>query len=79
MKKEVRKKQNFTETWTVDEVSSELKMDKRNVKKRLEWWQNSGVVYVSSVNKAYELEMFDIALNELKLSSRLSIKFLSIA
>ncbi|CAG9536340.1 unnamed protein product [Cercopithifilaria johnstoni] len=35
------------ETWTVDEVAVELKMDKRNVKKRLEWWQNSGVVYAS--------------------------------
>ncbi|VDO53201.1 unnamed protein product [Onchocerca flexuosa] len=36
------------ETWTVDEMASELKMDKRNVKKRLEWWQNSGVVYASA-------------------------------
>uniref|UniRef100_A0A0R3RFV7 Anaphase-promoting complex subunit 2 n=1 Tax=Elaeophora elaphi TaxID=1147741 RepID=A0A0R3RFV7_9BILA len=36
------------ETWTVDEVAAELKMDKRNVKKRLEWWQNSGVVYAST-------------------------------
>ncbi|EJW81558.1 hypothetical protein WUBG_07532 [Wuchereria bancrofti] len=35
------------ETWTVDEMAAELKMDKRNVKKRLEWWQNSGVVYAS--------------------------------
>ncbi|VDM98203.1 unnamed protein product [Thelazia callipaeda] len=33
------------ESWTIDEISVELKMDKRNVKKRLEWWQNSGVVY----------------------------------
>ncbi|VIO90833.1 Anaphase-promoting complex subunit 2-like [Brugia malayi] len=36
------------ETWTVDEMAAELKMDKRNVKKRLEWWQNSGVVYASA-------------------------------
>ncbi|VBB27513.1 unnamed protein product [Acanthocheilonema viteae] len=36
------------EIWTVDEVAAELKMDKRNVKKRLEWWQNSGVVYAST-------------------------------
>lgn len=45
----------FTETWTVDEMAAELKMDKRNVKKRLEWWQNSGVVYASAVSKALEL------------------------
>lgn len=25
-------------------------MDKRNVKKRMEWWQNNGVVYVITKN-----------------------------
>lgn len=43
----------FVEIWAVDEMAAELKMDKRNVKKRLEWWQNSGVVYASMVNEVF--------------------------
>uniref|UniRef100_A0A914R5T3 Cullin family profile domain-containing protein n=1 Tax=Parascaris equorum TaxID=6256 RepID=A0A914R5T3_PAREQ len=34
----------FKESWTISEMTSALGMEKRNVRKRLEWWQNGGMV-----------------------------------
>lgn len=32
----------------ISEMTSVLGMEKRNVRKRLEWWQNSGIVTLTT-------------------------------
>ncbi|MFH4973965.1 hypothetical protein AB6A40_000674 [Gnathostoma spinigerum] len=35
------------ESWSVDDITSELGMDKRNVRKYLDWWRNSGLLSIA--------------------------------
>uniref|UniRef100_A0A183TWI9 Anaphase-promoting complex subunit 2 n=1 Tax=Toxocara canis TaxID=6265 RepID=A0A183TWI9_TOXCA len=49
------------ETWTLNEMASVLEMDKRNVKKRLEWWQNSGIVAIATKSSDSESETWCLA------------------
>ncbi|VDN22389.1 unnamed protein product [Gongylonema pulchrum] len=60
------------ETWTVDEIAAELQMDKRSLKRRLEWWQNNGLIY-SSLGES-EAKTWHLATGSSKMS-RLQLEY----
>lgn len=49
------------ESWMISEMTSVLGMEKRNVRKRLEWWQNSGIVTLTTKSGDGESETWCLA------------------
>ncbi|VDN55036.1 unnamed protein product [Dracunculus medinensis] len=49
------------EQWSLDELSVTLGMEKRSTKKRLEWWQNSGIIVYSAKQSNGEREKWCLA------------------
>uniref|UniRef100_A0A158R4U9 Anaphase-promoting complex subunit 2 n=1 Tax=Syphacia muris TaxID=451379 RepID=A0A158R4U9_9BILA len=59
------------EKWTLDEVANYIGMDKRNVKKRLEWWQSSGIITFSAKNAECDSDLWCLVSGQMKMDQPL--------